>query len=575
MTFHTKIVTKFEHLEGIREDWLRLWKADSDREVFMNFNWVQAVWSAYGEGVELATPIVYRGSEVVGILPLAHHGDRLRFLGSPHSDYNDLLSLPEPATNILGAAIEALLRDAKRFNVAILENVPDGSRLARGLQGLEPGLRSKCSISVSSSCPSTRFEESGDSLLETIVNTKRLRQYERRLARFGDVRFCHLEDMNSIHRHLPEFFRQHIARRAFAGGRSLFLDISSRRFYESLVEKLDPESFLRFSVLEAGDIPVAYHFGFESNGKFILYKPVFNVDYWGFSPGDVLLKRLFEYAVNRGLNELDFTAGDEAYKHRYANHTRNVYTILVFNRGLGGDVVRVRTNARRFLNRYPRVISFLRGGRSRVAKGAAYVSKAVHTHGWPGSLVEVGRKMARSILCVDEVMVFRVSGDPPLPGKVQLKLGSLSDLGIIAAYDPDFDQNKLHQARARLRDGDQLYLAYTGDRVTHVAWLGSRKSVDPTPDAGNTIVLPDEGGYIYDCWVTSELRGKGAYTEVLKALLGKALALASECWIHCRYHDRDMCKDIETVGFSPRYLVRSIRIFGRVIRKSSQSLAGG
>ena len=58
-------------------------------------------------------------------------------------------------------------------------------------------------------------------------------------------------DRDEIKSHLPEFFRQHIARRALVGDPSIFNDPESRSFCEALVDLLDPRDELRFSVLGA------------------------------------------------------------------------------------------------------------------------------------------------------------------------------------------------------------------------------------------------------------------------------------------------------------------------------------
>ena len=104
------------------------------------------------------------------------------------------------------------------------------------------------------------------------------------MRRLGSLRFYHLEDRGEIRRHLPRFFDQHILRRALAGGRSHFLVAENRLFYEHLIDGLDPSRELRFGVLELDGRPLAYHLGFEVNGRFTWYKPSFDVDYWDLSP---------------------------------------------------------------------------------------------------------------------------------------------------------------------------------------------------------------------------------------------------------------------------------------------------
>src|SRR5262249_22618932 len=159
-------------------------------------------------------------------------------------------------------------------------------------------------------------------LLRAALGKESLRRHHKKLSKLGEVRLRHLEDPEEVERHLPAFFRLHVARRALAGDRSLFCRDEPRAFYRALVRELDARDALRFAVLEVDGRPVAYHLGFECGGKFIWYKPAFDVAYWDYSPGEVLIKALLEYVADHELEEFDFTTGDEAFKGRFANRVR-------------------------------------------------------------------------------------------------------------------------------------------------------------------------------------------------------------------------------------------------------------
>ena len=107
-----------------------------------------------------------------------------------------------------------------------------------------------------------------------------LKRHQAKLQKKGKIAFRHLEDRDEIREHMVTFYIQHIRRRAMAGDPSRFLDPAERVLYEALVEELDPTRTLRFAVLELNDRPIAYHFGFEFDGKFIWYKPTFDVALW-------------------------------------------------------------------------------------------------------------------------------------------------------------------------------------------------------------------------------------------------------------------------------------------------------
>ena len=106
----------------------------------------------------------------------------------------------------------------------------------------------------------------------------------------------------------------------------------NQEFYKELVLNLLDKKYIKFSKLEYNGIPIAFHFGFEYNDKYIWYKPAFNVDYKKYLPGNVLLKYLIEYTIENDLKEFDFTIGNEVFKNKYANGFRQNKQFEIYNK---------------------------------------------------------------------------------------------------------------------------------------------------------------------------------------------------------------------------------------------------
>jgi CelD/BcsL family acetyltransferase involved in cellulose biosynthesis len=83
-------------------------------------------------------------------------------------------------------------------------------------------------------------------------------------------------------------------------------------------------------VVEFNDHPIAFHYGFLYNSRLIWYKPSFDINYSKCSPGKVLIKYLIEYAINNGVDELDFTVGDEKFKSHFANEKKKNVQIKIY-----------------------------------------------------------------------------------------------------------------------------------------------------------------------------------------------------------------------------------------------------
>jgi len=105
-----------------------LWRSNPNAEIFQQFTWVRAWWQSFGSRFKLCVPVVYERSQVSLILPLVERRGTLRFLGSPPSDYSDMLCCHPRPEQLLATALEALeLAVARRGGVKIFA----GTELAR------------------------------------------------------------------------------------------------------------------------------------------------------------------------------------------------------------------------------------------------------------------------------------------------------------------------------------------------------------------------------------------------------------------------------------------------------------
>lgn len=523
-------------------------------EIFQTLAWARASWRARGAGRRLASVAVFRGAEPVGLLPLAARHDTLAFLGAPGADYADLLGPPAGAAAALEAAFEALLAwRGIAWHRLVLRNVPADGNLARARAALPPRLRARTLRTGTTPCPTLALGPDREAQLEALAAKESLRRHEAKLRRRGEVVFRHLETRAEIRAALPDFFLQHERRRAVTGSASQFHSPVERAFYEALVEELDPAGELRFAVLEVAGRPAAYHFGFEYARKLVWYKPTFDVDLWDEGPGEVLLRHLLLYCRGAAVNEFDFTVGGEAFKSRFANRVRENLD-LVFER-----------SAARALGR--RLVLGAKGGARRR---------------WPGPwarLREARASVPRFLRCFlgalyrrDEVIVFvrpcggpRPSGGAPSAGSsLTLRAGGLSDLADLAiAHPAAFGRRKLEAARARLRRGDELHLALEEGRVVHVAWVGTRASLDLSYEVGpgSALALERPAPVIFDCWTPPAARGRGFYTRMLRHLAGRA-ASSGAVYVYASASNPASCRGIVRAGFAPWRRLSRTRVLG-------------
>jgi CelD/BcsL family acetyltransferase involved in cellulose biosynthesis len=365
---NVEIISDFRKLEEHAADWKRLWSLSPCREVFGTLEWVRASWRAYGGGRHLCTPVVRRGEVIIGIWPLAVKKGTVQPVGTPHSDYNDLLCAAEDVTAVFRAALAGLRKNHVPWKRGRIENIPENGSLWRAARRLLGERKRGLYLNAGSICSKIVFENNESFIAERILGNKHLRRKQNRLSRFGAIEFQHIDDKEVIKACLPDFFRQHIERRGLLKEQSMFADARERFFYHCLIEELDPRSVLRFGVLKLDGRPIGYHLGFETEKKFVSYKPTFDIRYAKWSPGEVLFKHVFEYVAERRLRECDLTVGVEEFKNRFANVMSRNWTLFFFPLGLSGSLGPKFEQIKDWIRSHPKLYEALRPIRKRAGK---------------------------------------------------------------------------------------------------------------------------------------------------------------------------------------------------------------
>jgi CelD/BcsL family acetyltransferase involved in cellulose biosynthesis len=204
-------------------------------------------------------------------------------------------------------------------------------------------------------------------------------------------------------------------------------------------------------VLRVDDRPVAYHLGFEVDGRFTWYKPSFDVDYWDCGAGEVLLRRLFEYVRGQPVDEFDFTRGGEGFKDRFTNHQGHNVRWTLHGSALSARVAQWRSDARAALKRNPHITAWrakLRRTDDTAPNGALH-----------GGMVRFEASRQSLLAAVDE-------------SALPVRRGTLRDLALASvAADALVVPAALQSARERLSRGERLYVAQDGERLCGIGWL--------------------------------------------------------------------------------------------------------
>ncbi|RMG55987.1 MAG: GNAT family N-acetyltransferase [Acidobacteria bacterium] len=349
-----------EALSARRDEWNALVGRSHTQTVFQTYEWHASWWKTLGSGRQPLVLLVEEGRELRGIAPLMWSERRLwgrqrkiiEFIGAGSSDYCDFI-VDRDHPEALPLLVQWLSEHAGEWDVLHLSDIPNTTPTLSLLPRLFCSYGYLTDVRKLYEAPTRLL---GDPVADKqCVKKKSLRRHYNYFRRRGrlDVKHCRTEE--EICQYLDLFFQQHIERRALTDVPSQFLNERQRAFYRTLVRELAPTGWLLFSVVLFNDIPLAFHFGFEFGDRLVWYKPTFNVRYAKHSPGEVLIKYLLEYAIERQMAEFDFTIGEESFKYRFANHVRYNYAIHVFGHRLLCWRHRLWMSTKARVKRFPRL----------------------------------------------------------------------------------------------------------------------------------------------------------------------------------------------------------------------------
>jgi CelD/BcsL family acetyltransferase involved in cellulose biosynthesis len=312
-----------ERMPDASRYWEALLPRGAASSIFQTREWLEIWAQIFGPTRGFWNLGVSRGGNIAAFAPLMcqqlRSGHReLQLAAGTHCDYGDFLyrGAPGPALTAIGRELAA---SANRWDSFYVRNVPADSPTCAALPQSMRAAGLYCLHESVVSAPALLL---GAGRGEKVLDRYSLRRPLQRLQRAGTVRFRTIEEPREIASALPRFFEQHQARWSGTATPSAFADPQYRRWFEVLAAEFAPLGWLHFSVLELDAEPVAFHFGFRYGQKLVWYKPSYSREHSRLSPGVVLITHLVRAGIALGLEELDFTIGNEPFKQRFANVER-------------------------------------------------------------------------------------------------------------------------------------------------------------------------------------------------------------------------------------------------------------
>jgi len=347
-----KLIETIEGFRRLEPEWNAALEESRNPSPFMTFEWISSYVDVFHASIRLFIVTARQDSRLAGIAPLMLDGDRrLVFIGYPHNDYADFI-IPREGTPVLAELCDFLHDQRRRWKKVILDQMQEESSHWREIDAHLSARDHPHRVLLSDSCPAMILDD---------LKAARSKYYKRNITTYvnwyqsqGTFTFGTCETKEEALARLEDLFAQHITRRDQTPFPSQFNDAGICDFYRKFVDRMFPRGLVLLPTLTLNDEFLALYLAFPYRNTLYLYTTSFNGAHARRSPGQVILRYLFDYAVERKMGQLDFARGDEGYKDRFANVFRQNRKIIVYRNGLA------RASADRFhAFRYSGIISRL------------------------------------------------------------------------------------------------------------------------------------------------------------------------------------------------------------------------
>ena len=192
-----------------------------------------------------------------------------------------------------------------------------------------------------------------------------------KMEALGPVAIVDAETPAEIRRILKTLFSQKEQSLAARDVPNMFASPAVRDFYEAVALKPYPHGPSHVSAIECNGEIVAANWGLVRGNRYYYVLTSYDAGQAArWSPGRALMRHLMRWSIDRGIEEFDFTIGDEDFKEHWCEETENLTDscALLNARGLPFWLtLHAERGAKRVVKASPRLTRFANYVRSRLA----------------------------------------------------------------------------------------------------------------------------------------------------------------------------------------------------------------
>jgi CelD/BcsL family acetyltransferase involved in cellulose biosynthesis len=351
-----RVITDEAALRTLEPQWNRLLQASGSDSFFLTWEWIDSWWEVYGRAGRhrLLVLVAEEEGAIVGVAPLMVTPvgplgvqRELGFIGQGvdvRPEYIDFFVRPGREAEVTAAFCTELTGPlCGRWDTLRLETVLTSSP---NLPVLEDHLAARQVLLRRSAVMPSRYAELRGAWEDFIKGKsthfrKRWNNTRNRLLRDGEVSYRFAPVDVSVDEAFDELVRLNHERWGDQG--TSFRSESYIRLHRQLCQRIAPRGWLMLVLMMQQGKVVAVKYDFVYNGKLWGNQGGWSVDFQQKKVGEILIGRLIEWGLERGLREYDFLGGEAEYKERWGTGVREMVDLDAFNataRGRGLQLAR-------------------------------------------------------------------------------------------------------------------------------------------------------------------------------------------------------------------------------------------
>ena len=320
------------------DDWRELepsWREMAERRgnAFLTPEWFTCWLHHYGgEDTTLVAGLRHSDRSLRGLLPLSLEPGRIgvaEFAGGHLGDLFFPVCEARDEEEAAAAAGVALAAEELQWGILAFRNVDRERPWVESLANAT-GARLKIRERVSGELPQIRLSQHTDwegYLASRSSNMRQqMRRLRRRAARTHSLRIRRSEDPAMIESDMRTLFDLHDRR---FGVSSSLRSETVRSFHGDFAVAALERGWLRLWFLELDGEAAAAWYGWRLGDRYSYFNGGFDPNWNDVRPGFILMSAVIEAAFAEGAEWFDFLLGNEAYKARFADESRQVSEVIV------------------------------------------------------------------------------------------------------------------------------------------------------------------------------------------------------------------------------------------------------